>query len=217
MRQVLQFARVAARKASAQDRSSGQAAIAPDAEPASDFQLVLRLRARDPGAMGTLYDRYGNLAYSIILRIVGSHPLAEDLVQETFLRVWTRICLFDGDRRALRPWVVAIARNQALDYIRSSTGRTQRLTSGSNRLEQLSLAAAQHSSYWYDNSFAPVNAAFQKLTVNQRAVINLAYFQGMSQSEIALSLGKPLGTVKTWLRSGLYALRTELLAAGVPA
>ena len=92
----------------------------------ADPELAARLKRRDPQALADLYDRYGRLAYSLILRIVRDAALAEDLVQETFLRVWNRAQAFDEERGALGPWLLAVARNRAIDYLRSSDGRMAR-------------------------------------------------------------------------------------------
>ena len=88
-----------------------------------DRELAARLKRREPQAMADLYDRYGRLAYVIIYRIVKNPAAAEDLVQETFLRVWNRVQGFDHEKGALGPWVLTVARNRAIDYIRSVTGR----------------------------------------------------------------------------------------------
>src|ERR1700730_6561011 len=88
-----------------------------------ESDLARRLQARDAGAMRELYDRYGRLVYSLILPIVRNSAAAEDLVQETFLRVWNRMQAFDQERGALGPWVLTVARNRAIDYLRSVDGR----------------------------------------------------------------------------------------------
>src|SRR5215472_12621970 len=88
-----------------------------------DAELVERLQRRDAQALAELYDRYGRLVYSLILRVVRDGALAEDLVQETFLRVWNRAQGFDAQRGALGPWLLAVARNRAIDYLRSASGR----------------------------------------------------------------------------------------------
>src|SRR5579863_7914832 len=93
-----------------------------------DGDIVERLQRRDPQALAELYDRYGRLAYSLILRVVRDTGVAEDLVQETFLRVWNRVQGFDAERGALGPWLLAVARNRAIDYFRSSAGRMQNAT-----------------------------------------------------------------------------------------
>src|SRR5579864_3396474 len=88
-----------------------------------DRDLAARLKQREPEAMADLYDRYGRLAYSLIYRVVRDIGVAEDLVQETFLRVWNRAQGFDAQRGALGPWLLAVARNRAIDYLRSASGR----------------------------------------------------------------------------------------------
>ena len=88
-----------------------------------DADLARRLRERDAGAMRELYDHYGRLIYSLIQRMVRNSAAAEDLVQETFLRIWNRMPAFDQERGALGPWVLTVARNRAIDYLRSADGR----------------------------------------------------------------------------------------------
>src|SRR5271154_1180625 len=85
-----------------------------------DSALVARLKRRDPQALAELYDRYGRLAYALVLRVVRDKAIAEDLVQETFLRVWNRVQSIDSEKGAIAPWLLAIARNRAIDYLRSS-------------------------------------------------------------------------------------------------
>src|ERR1700674_4635316 len=92
---------------------------------ADDAGLVRRLKARDPKAMSDLYDRYGRLAYSLIYRVVRNPSAAEDLLQETFMRVWNRVGSFDAERGALGPWGLAVARNRAIDYLRPEDRRMQ--------------------------------------------------------------------------------------------
>src|ERR1044071_8224459 len=88
-----------------------------------DADLIVRLQRRDAQALADLYDRYGRLVYSLILRVVRDSGIAEDLVQETFLRVWNRVHGFDAEKGSIGPWLLAVARNRAIDYLRSSSGR----------------------------------------------------------------------------------------------
>jgi RNA polymerase sigma-70 factor, ECF subfamily len=173
-----------------------------------DVELVERLQRRDPQALAELYDRYGRLAYSLIVRVVRDGALAEDLVQETFLRVWNRAQGFDAQRGALGPWLLAVARNRAIDYLRSASGRER------NALE---LEEVDHPSLYTDmerdilasDKARMIRAALEKLAPNQREVIQLAYFEGLTQTEMAERMGQPLGTVKTWVRTALKNLREE--------
>ncbi|MBZ5727287.1 MAG: sigma-70 family RNA polymerase sigma factor [Acidobacteriia bacterium] len=177
-----------------------------------DADLVVRLQRRDAQALAELYDRYGRLAYALILRVVRDAGIAEDLVQETFLRVWNRAQGFDAQKGSIGPWLLAVARNRAIDYLRSTGGRER------NALE---FEETDHPALYVDmekdiltsDKARRVKQAVEKLSPRQREVIELAYFEGLSQTEMAQRMGQPLGTVKTWVRTALQNLRDELGAA----
>jgi RNA polymerase sigma-70 factor (ECF subfamily) len=180
-----------------------------------DADLARRLKSREPHAMSDLYDRYGRIAFSLIYRIVRNTAAAEDLVQETFLRVWNRAQSFDQQRGSLGPWILTVARNRAIDYLRSIDGR---MSAGSLELDRLESPAL--FSDFEDNALSldrtrRLKSAFEKLSPNQRMVIELAYFEGLSQTEMAERIKQPLGTVKTWVRSALKALREELTGVAI--
>ena len=182
----------------------------------ADSALAERLKRREPQAMADLYDRYGRLAYSLILRIVRDQEMAEDLVQETFIRVWSRAQAFDSERGALGPWLLAVARNRAIDYLRSVDGRMARSSYELVEMENPALFANLESQMMVSDLAGRVREAMSKLNSSQRSVIELAYFDGLSQTEIAERLGQPLGTVKTWVRTALKNLRETLgVAASV--
>lgn len=172
--------------------------------------VIQRLQQRDPTALEELYDLYGRLSYSVILRIVHDAGIAEDLVQETFLCVWTRIRLFDSERGTVGAWLLTVARNRALDYLRSSNGRWNSSAGNLAETEDPKLFVDLDRSIFISHQMTTVGEAMRKLNVNQRAVIDLAYFEGYTQTEIAAKLGHPLGTVKTWARIALKILRDEL-------
>jgi RNA polymerase sigma-70 factor, ECF subfamily len=180
-----------------------------------DTALAKRLKDRDPRAMTDLYERYGRLAYSLIYRVVRNSGAAEDLVQETFLRVWNRVQSFDETRGALGPWVLTVARNRAIDYLRSVDGK---MSAGSLELDRLETPVLFSN---FDDGALSIDrarllkTAFEKLSPTQRQVIELAYYEGMSQTEMAARLNQPLGTVKTWTRSALKILRDELTEAAI--
>jgi RNA polymerase sigma-70 factor (ECF subfamily) len=178
----------------------------------ADAALVQRLQRRDPRAMAEIYDRYGRLAYSLILRVVQDTGVAEDLVQETFLRVWNRVQAFDAEKGALAPWLLAIARNRAIDYLRSAGGRFRHAVE-LDETEHPSLFADFEKQLLNADRLRRVQDAMQRLSANQRTVIELAYFEGLSQSEMAERMGQPLGTVKAWARAALKQLRDEFGAA----
>ena len=173
--------------------------------------LAQRLRDRDPQAMAELYDRYGRLVYAVIRRQVNDHSTAEDLVQETFLRVWTRIQGFDGNRGGLGPWVLAVARNRAIDYLRSIECRFSQTTS---EMEPGGRPCAVTPGFENDlldrERIRAIRQAIARLRPDHRLVVQLAFGEGLSHTEIAERLRQPLGTVKTWVRSALKVLRTQV-------
>jgi RNA polymerase sigma-70 factor (ECF subfamily) len=175
-----------------------------------DGDLAKRLKDRDPRAMSDLYDRYGRIAYSLIYRVVRNTGAAEDLVQETFLRVWNRVQSFDQTRGALGPWVLTVARNRAIDYLRSVDGKMSAGALELDRLETPVLFSDFEDRALSIDRSRILKSAFEKLTPVQKQVIELAYFEGLSQTEMAERMNQPLGTVKTWVRSALKALREDI-------
>ena len=178
--------------------------------PHEDIELVQRLKRRDAQAMLTLYDRYGKLVYSVILRAVKDGSLAEDIAQETFLRIWNRIHTFDEQRGRLEAWLVTVARNRAFDYLRSVRGAG---AASSPRLDDLANSALMAVKEQQADRIAretAVRAALKQLSQDQREVIELTHFEGLTQTEIAAQLNKPLGTVKGLVRSALRNLRVAM-------
>jgi len=182
---------------------------------AEDTDLARRLKAHEPKAMNDLYDRYGRLAYSLIYRIVRNPATAQDLVQETFLRIWNRVQSFDAERGALGAWVLTVARNRAIDHLRSVDGRMEAGSMDLDQLERPALFAKLDATPLAIDRVRRLKSAFEKLTPTQRQVIELAYYEGLSQTEMAERLKQPLGTVKTWTRSALKILRDELAEAAI--
>jgi RNA polymerase sigma-70 factor (ECF subfamily) len=190
--------------------------LAVDISGKNDEDLARRLRDRESRAMTELYDRFGRLAYSLILNIVRDSAIAEDLVQETFLRAWTRIRAFDAARGALGPWLLAIARNRAIDYVRSLQSRMERTSIEFDPADHPWLFNDMERDILNDQHAKLLKKALANLSENQRKVIELAYYEGLSQTEMAEKLGEPLGTIKTWTRTALRELRARM-AAGVAA
>jgi len=174
-----------------------------------DGDVVVRLQRRESQALAELYDRYGGMIYRLALRIVRDSGIAEDLVQETFLRAWNRAGAFDSERGAVGPWLLAIARNRALDYLRAQSRR------GGNMME---LNETERPARFVDFPAEALNfdlarqvkRALEQLGADQRVAIELAYFEGLSQSEIAERMGQPLGTVKTWMRRAMLQMRESM-------
>lgn len=178
--------------------------------PEQEAFVVRQLIARDHDAMAAVYDCYGGLVYSTILRIVRDSGTAEDLTQETFLRVWNRIGAFDQSRGNLLSWIAAIARNQAIDYVRSSATvklvhpREDLVHPVSSRRADFEEGILIHD--WL-RSFRGV---LGHLPENKRVVLDLCFVNGMTHAEVARAVNRPLGTVKTWIRTTLQALRAQM-------
>jgi RNA polymerase sigma-70 factor (ECF subfamily) len=175
-----------------------------------DSDLARKLQKRDAHAMADLYKRYGRLAYSLIYRVVRNPAVAEDLVQETFLRVWNRVHSFDPERGALGPWVLTVARNQAIDYLRSTDARISAASTECERLDNPALFKDFEDSALSLDRSRRLKSAFEKLSPQQRTVIELAYYEGLTQTEMADRMKQPLGTVKTWVRTALKVMRDDL-------
>jgi RNA polymerase sigma-70 factor (ECF subfamily) len=152
--------------------------------------------------MTDLYDRYQRIVYWAATRALGNAGEAQDVVQEVFLRAWTRANLIDPSR-SLEPWLLTVTRNIAIDYLRSArrSGRSIEQTS----YEFAPAPFAVH----YPHSIDGLRALTQ-LTDEQRQVIEFAYFEGLSQTQISERMARPLGTVKTWARTALAILRKSV-------
>lgn len=177
----------------------------------SEAELAGRLRERDPNALAAIYDRYGRAAYSLFLRITRDSNAAEDLVQELFIRVWNRARDFDAKKGALGVWLLAIARNMALDHVRSADVKFAARLRPLDRIDPLRFALRAGASDSAVDCSRAISAS--KLNDNERRVLELAYFEGLSQSEIAARINQPLGTVKSWTRSALDRLRSAVRAS----
>jgi RNA polymerase sigma-70 factor (ECF subfamily) len=181
---------------------------------ATDDRLVAELGKRDPMALETLYGRYGDFVYSVSFRVVGDVQLAEDIAQEVFLRLWRRPDLFNSGRGRFLTWLLSIARNRAIDERRSRGRRFRHETPpGISAEDLLATTPAEDpgDSVLYSDDRLIVQRALAMLPPDQRLAIQLAYFGGYTQQEIAKGLSQPLGTVKTRIRLGLQKLRAALI------
>ncbi len=197
-----------------EDASSSEATLT-DYATAADELLVNALEGRDTKALEALYDRYGDYVYSICLRMVRDVQLAEDLTQEVFLRVWRRPDLFDSTRGRFLTWLLSVARNRSIDERRSRGRRFKHENPPSLAAEEM-LAAAPSTEDGTDPAVMSderviIQKALHLLPPDQRLAVQLAYFGGYTQQEIAKGLGQPLGTIKTRIRLGLQKLRITLI------
>jgi RNA polymerase sigma-70 factor (ECF subfamily) len=185
------------------------------AERLADEELMSLIEAKDVEAFEVLYDRHGGVAYSLAYRIVGEQAAAEDVTQEAFISVWRSGARFDEARGSVRSWMLSIVRNRAIDTLRSRGGKAPKLTSDDDAiLEQRPAAERTEAEAMRHETQSEVRGAIGELPEEQSKVIQLAYFGGFSQSEIAEMLAVPLGTVKGRMRLGLEKIRVEL-AEGV--
>lgn len=179
-----------------------------------DGKDVAAIAKGDQAALGRVYDRYHRLVFSLALRVLNDRTVAEEVSQDVFLRLWHRAQDFDPARGDLIGWLVTVTRNRAIDQLRS---RQQRESSAWTPMPEAPDTAA-----WLATAPAVaglesaerVGKALASLPDQQRQIIELAYFEGYSQSEIAGRLSLPLGTVKTWTRGALATLRQAMAESG---
>jgi RNA polymerase sigma-70 factor (ECF subfamily) len=182
------------------------------ADQARDTALIERIRTGDRAAFMAFYDRFSPFMFSVAARVLGDRKEAEDVLQEVMLVIWNKSGEYDPQLGSLSSWSVALTRNKALDRLRA---RTRRL----RLIEEVAIMADQS-----DSSSSPsandilhgreraqmLRSAMQELPTDQRLAIELAFFTGMSQSDIAARLQQPLGTVKARIRRGMLRLREQL-------
>jgi RNA polymerase sigma-70 factor, ECF subfamily len=174
--------------------------------PLSDEELLTRVASdRDSGAFDELYRRYSRAVYSLVVRTVRDAALGEDVVQETFAAVWRAARSFKPERGSATAWLFTIARNSAVDAIRA-----RKITVAVDPPETADDGPGPEERSIADMEAFSVHAAVDSLPEREREVIELAYFHGLSQSQVAQRLELPLGTVKTRTRAGLSRLAERL-------
>ncbi|HEV2967535.1 MAG TPA: sigma-70 family RNA polymerase sigma factor [Candidatus Dormibacteraeota bacterium] len=180
-----------------------------------DSELAVAMAAGSQDALALLYDRYSGLAYGIALRVLGDPGRAEDAVQEAFLNVWNRAGAFDPERGSLRSWLLTAVRNRSIDYLRGRGAHERR----EQDLEPVIAMVGASSDPWHEVSLKlerdAVREALTSLPPEQRQAVELAYFGGYSQTEIADLTRVPLGTVKGRLRLALEKLSSYLRGRGL--
>ncbi len=169
----------------------------------------------DTSAFEALYDRYSSTLYALLLRILANPEDAQEVLQEAFVKAWTNAKMFDASRGSEVAWLISIARSRGIDRLRSRRIRSDRENDAGREI-------SIHSSFVESTTGADkavqsqegraVRSALAELPEAQRVALELAYFEGMSQSEIAEKLGEPLGTIKTRMQLGMKKLRERLQA-----
>ncbi|GAB4472005.1 MAG: sigma-70 family RNA polymerase sigma factor [Elainellaceae cyanobacterium] len=176
---------------------------------ASDTDLMRRLKKEQPEALATLYDRYGQLVYTIALRILDNAAEAEDVTQEVFLSVW-KDQRFDATRGALSSYLGILARSRSINRLNSRNSRQRAVERFQNMTPMLFAAPTPLEQVSQQEQEQVMQHAFSQLTKMQQQILTLNYYEGLSQSQIAQRLNIPLGTVKTHARQGILKLRQLL-------
>ena len=183
----------------------------------SDEALISAIAGGAVWAMEPLYQRYSRILYSLAYRMVADHQIAEDLIQEAFLSVWRRATSYSPQSGAARSWLVSIVHHRTIDYLRAVRRRSTLKETTWEEAEQDDRTAVPDvwDEAWRSVQSAQVRAALMSIPPEQRMVIELAYFQGWTHSEISAGCQLPLGTVKARMRLGLLHLKRELAQRGV--
>jgi RNA polymerase sigma-70 factor, ECF subfamily len=181
------------------------------AERLADEELMPWIGRKDAEAFEVFYDRHGGASFSLAYRILGDRTAAEDCIQEAFISIWKSGGKFDATRGSVRSWTLSIVRNRAIDALRSKAGKAPKLTFDDDAiLESRPAEERTEDEAMRHETATEVRGAISHLPGEQSKVIELAYFGGFSQSEIAGMLNVPLGTVKGRMRLGLEKIRGEL-------
>jgi len=177
---------------------------AKDQPQITDSTLISRVRAGDEDALAALHDRYAQVVYSVALRVLGETTEAEDILQEIFLQLWRNPQTFDSNRGSLGAWLAVITRHRAIDHLRRRRPESD--------IEDVIVAVDTRLEQTTDRNMAiaKIRAVVERLPVEQRKPLEMAFFEGLTHSEIASKTGEPLGTIKTRIRSALLTLRKAL-------
>jgi RNA polymerase sigma-70 factor (ECF subfamily) len=175
---------------------------------ATDAALIQKIVQRDESALAALYDRYASLLSSLLNRILRDTQASEEILQDVFYQLWRNAAQFDPARGSLPGWLAVIARNRAISRLRRHNP-----SQGEELLETTVIVPANlENALAQQQLLGRVKSALENLPSEQRAAIELAYFEGLTHSEIASKTGDPLGTVKTRIRSAVESLKRNLLS-----
>lgn len=170
-------------------------------EVSPDGGLVSAIRSGDERAMAQLYDRYSSIVYSVALRVLGDPGAAEDVLQEVFMQLWRNPAAFDASRGRLPAWLAVITRNRAIDFLRKRQPETD--------ITDVIVSVEPDMATDAERNFVieKIRDTLRTMAASQRSILEMAFFEGLTHSEIATRTGEPLGTIKTRIRSGLLILR----------
>jgi RNA polymerase sigma-70 factor, ECF subfamily len=167
----------------------------------SDAEVIARIYSGDEGAMALLYDRYSHVVYAIALRVLSDNSAAEDILQDVFMQLWRNPQAFNASRGSLAAWLAVIARNRAIDQLRKKRPEVEPAET------VISMDPSLESTVERNQAIKKVRSVLADMPAEQRAALEMAFFEGLTHVQIAGKTGQPLGTVKTRIRSGLLAVR----------
>ena len=182
-------------------------------DASADAKLVDRFLRSDVSAFEELYDRHCRIVYALVVRIVQQAPTAEEVVQDVFLHLWRNAGQYQSARGPFVPWLLTLARNRALDHLRLKSERQRRREDQTEDMPAIAQAPEYEKALDEKRRAERVRSLMGTLSAPQKKAIEMAYFEGLSHSEIANALQEPLGTVKSWIRNGLLRLKEGLRAA----
>lgn len=184
----------------------------------TDFELFEEVANKQSWALAALYDRHAPRLFGLAVRILKDHPLAEDALQDVFLNIWRKAALFDKKRGNPVGWMIILCRNGCIDKLRAKERAFKRSGVFEDCMHGQDLGAAEDPLEKANDSQmqGAIMKALEQLSVEQRTPIEMAFFEGFTQSEIAKELELPLGTIKTRIRLGMRKLRNLMQAAIVP-
>jgi len=170
-------------------------------EPRDDHRLIARIRSGDETAMTELYEHYSRIVYAVALRVLADAAGAEDVLQEVFMQLWRSPQLFDSARGSLAAWLAVVTRHRAIDFLRK-----RRPTTDVSDLQMFTDAHLDEHVFRH-TAMEKVRGVLNSLPQEQRSALDMAFFAGLTHSEIASKTGLPLGTIKTRIRTALMSLR----------
>jgi RNA polymerase sigma-70 factor, ECF subfamily len=179
--------------------------ISPDSQAVTpDAELLQRIRRGDEAAMAELYDRFSAVVFSAALRVLSEASQAEDVLQEVFLQLWRNPSAFDANRGSMAAWLAVIARHRAIDHLRRRRPETD--------FEEvvLSVDPGLDNQAARSEAIGRIRGVMENMSDEQRSAVEMAFFEGLTHTEIAEKTGEPLGTIKTRIRSALIAIRKAL-------
>jgi RNA polymerase sigma-70 factor, ECF subfamily len=179
----------------------------------SDSALVERFVRKDVSAFEELYDRHSRVVYALVVRILQQGSTAEEVVQDVFLHLWRNAGQYQSSRGPFVPWLLTLARNRALDQLRLKSERQRRREDQTEEIPAIAQVPDYEKALDEKRRAERVRSLMGTLSAPQKKAIEMAYFEGLSHSEIAESLQEPLGTVKSWIRNGLLRLKEGLQTA----